>query len=302
MDTMLSPVELHNGIWFKREDSSGGQKGRQLRFMVSEYLAESPGPHGLLSSSPGTSPQTVFAAREARANAIPCILVVGVNTMKATRAFTNIQIAEALGAEVILAGASPNGWRRHRKFKAICAANPTYFVVPEGLGPCKDDPAWLERFYHASAPQVQNLPEDVKVLIIPTGSGNSTISILLGLAEYRFDTLPEHIVLGLLGHAERGGMRPTVEAHIRRGLASNKLAVHLFESSERIDVYPKSEYGKKCKPPQVFDGIRFHPNYEAKLWKLLVEKRPDLLAEGTCCWIVGAEPTWAEFGLEQPTA
>src|SRR5262249_17922449 len=158
--------------------------------------------------------------------------------------FDNIRIAETLGAEIIIAGASPNSWRRKRKYRAICAQYPTWFRVPEGLGPRKDrkdDPKWLERFYGASAPQGQNLPENLKVLIIPCGSGNSTISILRGLSEYHFDNLPECIVLGILGHDENGRMRRAVDDHIRRGLAGNKLALHIYQEAEHIAAYPKTE-------------------------------------------------------------
>jgi hypothetical protein len=261
--------------------------------MVKEYLAESPGPHGLLSTSPGSSPQAVFAAREARVHGIPCTLVVGVDTMEAAQAFPNVRMAEALGAQIIIAGASPNGWRRKRKYKGICGQYPSWFRVPEGLGPRedrKDDPRWLGRFYSVSAPQVQNLPDNLKVLIIPCGSGNSTISILRGLAEYRFENLPERVVLGILGHDKDGRMRRIVDHHIRRGLAGNKLALHLYEEAEHIAAYPKSEYAVKCRLPQSYDGIQFHGTYEAKLWKVLNEKRPDLLVEGTCFWIIGGEP------------
>lgn len=292
----LSPVEKHGPLWFKREDLAGGQKGRQLKFMVEDYLATCPPPHGLLSAAPGTSPQAFFAAREAYAYDLPCIVVVGVNTMEAALAFPPVKIAETLGCDVVIAGASQNNWRRDRKYKALCGLYPTYFQVPEGLGPCKDDPAWLERFYLNSAIQVMNLPEDIKTLVVPTGSGNSCVSILLGLATYKFSLLEGlNIVLAVLGTGADGKMRKTVDAHIRRGLSSSKLALLLYEEAEHIPIYPKSEYGTPCKTPLEFYGIRLHPNYENKIAKVLLGSHSELLVEGTCLWIVGSEPRLEDF-------
>jgi 1-aminocyclopropane-1-carboxylate deaminase/D-cysteine desulfhydrase-like pyridoxal-dependent ACC family enzyme len=291
----LSPVEKHGNLWFKREDLAGGQKGRQLKFMVEDYIASSPPPHGLVSAAPLSSPQTVFAAREARAFGIPCIIVVGVNTIESALASTNVKIAKSLGCEIVVAGASQNNWKREKKFKEICELHPSYFKVPEGLGPCKEDSSWRERFFMNSAIQVKNLPRELKTLIIPTGSGNSCISILLGLATYNTDFIPEKIVLAILGTDKELKMRKKIDNHIRQGLSSNKLALQLYENSEKIGIYPTSEYGVKCNPPQEWYGIKFHPNYEAKMWKKLKEDRPDLLVEGTGIWIVGSEPKLEEF-------
>lgn len=165
MTVALSPVERRGELWFKREDLVGG-KGRRLRFMLEEYAVAVSGPRGLVVATPAASSIPAYVAKEGQRRGWPVLVAVGMNTGEAALRVEPLQVAKALGAELVIAGAGQHSWRREQMRRTLLKRHPTYFNVPPGINPVRQDPRWLRRFYLCSAGQVMNLPEELEVLII----------------------------------------------------------------------------------------------------------------------------------------
>jgi hypothetical protein len=298
-EVALAPVEQRGRVWFKREDVVGG-KGRRLRYMLGTYAAACGGPYGMIVATPAASSIPAYVAREGKRLGWPVKAIAGVDSLERARQIRPFAVAEALGAEVIAAGAGQHGWRRERERRRQLERHPTYFNVPPGVNPNQSEPSWLRRFYMCSAGQVLNLPEGIETLIIPCGGGNAAAAILLGLAFYHEGPTP-HVVLGLMGHDKHGKMRTTPEQRILAALDGVPSAVEIFNRAERWPVYPQSDYGRPQRAE--CDGLQLHPHYEAKLWRFLTEQHPGLVSDRTCFWVVDGEPDtggWLEGAGEVP--
>lgn len=136
----------------------------------------------------------------------------------------------------------------------------------------------MRAFHQIAADQVANLPDTIKTLVVPFGSGNTAAGVLMGLNQHRPASLERVVLVGI---------GPDRRAWLRERFATMGVSLPTFR---HLDLHTSgyATYGDKM--PGQADGIVLHPTYEGKVVRYLDEKAPDwwVRRDGTTClWIVG---------------
>jgi 1-aminocyclopropane-1-carboxylate deaminase/D-cysteine desulfhydrase-like pyridoxal-dependent ACC family enzyme len=285
--TGLTPVELRNGRWYKREDlhtGPAGVNGAKLR--ACDHLigaAARTGARRVVSAASVLSPQNAMAAVLARQYGLGCTVVVGGTSPRTAFRHRSMQIARDAGARFEFIGVGYNPALQSHARKLAEADMSAYWLRYGITPPPAATPAELEAFHWTAGAQVENLPLSVRTLVIPFGSGNTGAGVLLGLSRMRaLDAL--RIVLVCIG--------PDRQAWLKARLASlgvlHPLAPRMYW--ETVDLHGSGYAAYGDLMPRTEDGIVLHPTYEGKVARYLDEHRPDwwMRRDGTTClWIVG---------------
>lgn len=280
----LTPWEQREGVWFKREDyyaplgygGPNGAKFRQLQHLFQRYRGNA---HRVLTGASVLSPQHSMTAVLAAHHGLPSHHVVGSTTFETMTRHPNVQVALGFGAtfSVIKVGYNPALQAEVRRL-----TDPSAFVVPYGItrDHHENPPEQVLAFHEVGARQTANLPPDLKRLIIPAGSCNTLVSVLLGLSRDPGNLLMVYSVG--IGPDRREWTRERLRV---MGVDPDRLP---FRWAERSLHAEGVTYGQRVRAS--FGGIDFHPTYEAKVWRHLREE--GLLAQDgrTGFWIVGSEP------------
>ncbi len=188
-DLELTPVELINGIYYKRDDyyspyydiQLSGSKIRQMKLLYDELKNSNQPPIGLITYSSVFSPQSIIVAKVCFDNKIPCIICVGVNERDNIKgSFINnhkaLILSKKYKAEIRnIAGI---GYNTVLKAKAEKIASETGFtLVHFGINLENHK----ETLIKSVSNQIENLPDELDNLIIPCGSGVTTAGIIIGL-------------------------------------------------------------------------------------------------------------------------
>jgi Pyridoxal-phosphate dependent enzyme len=274
---VITPVELHDGLWLKRDDlhaGAGGANGSKLRgiqALVARAAAQ--GSTSVISAASVLSPQNPNAAAAAYENHLPCHIILGGTKPETAIRHPGIRLAHELGADFTYIGVGYN--------PALQAAGRRMAEQDAGAyrlnygGP--DDPEDIMVYHSAGAEQVQNLP-DAGTLIIPFGSGTTAATILFGMSLYGHPASLRRIVLAGIGPDRRDWLYGRLSA-LQVDSASHPPL--LYEP-----LYPSfARYGDKM--PEVWGGVMMHPTYEGKIIRYAREYRSDWLAD-SCLWVVGA--------------
>jgi len=283
--TDLTPVELRQGIWFKREDlyrnlvyGVNGAKYRACQHLISR--AEAAGAHTVVSAASVLSPQSAMAAVVAQELAMECLVIVGGTVPEKAIRHRSIALAATAGARLESIAVGYNPALQAAALRA--AERPGVWRLPYGITTPPDATLRdVEAFVRVGAPQTANLPDEVEWLVLPLGSGNTACGVLYGLHDARPARLREVITLGI------GPDRlPWVEARLNvlgRSLVPPGVVLN------HIPLHPMwATYGDRM--PETWDGIVLHPTYEGKIIRF-IKANPSLRwwqADGTTAfWIVG---------------
>lgn len=283
MPEIMTPVQLRNGRWYKREDCHRGDfgvNGSKLR--ACQHLlrqAVDRGAKRIISASSVLSPQSAMAAVVARDLGIPCTLIYG-----ATRPETIMRHA----APVIAATAGgqfeyvPVGFNPYLQRAALirAAAEPGAYVLNYGITPpLNSSQVDIAAFHFSGAQQVANLPLNVETLVIPFGSGNTAAGVLYGLSQYRNEV--RRVVLVGIGPSRLNWLRGRLDL----------LGARLVQAEiEHIDLHGLRYATYQQRMPGNADGIELHPTYEGKVVRYLDETQPSWWTRrdgSTGMWIVG---------------
>lgn len=239
----LTPVEQRGPHWVKRDDAFviGGGRGGKVR----TCWALAQGATGLVTAGSRSSPQVNIVAQIARKLGIPC----RVHTPEGELS-PEVRMAQAAGAEVV----------QHRAgYNSVIIARARADAQATGW---REIPFGMEcaEAVEATAGQVTNIPEGVRRIVMPVGSGMSLAGVLHGLA--------------------------------RRGLRIPVVGVRVgADPTERLDMYAPAGWrdmvqlvdsGTDYHAPareQVLHGLRLDPIYEAKCLPHL--------QDGDLLWVVG---------------
>ena len=279
----LTPFELRNGRWYKREDlhrGPAGVNGSKLR--ACDHLisrAAGTGARRVISAASVLSPQNAMASILAARYGMTCTIVAGGTTERTAFRHRSMQTARSTGAdfEFIKVGYNP-ALQAHAK--QLAAADPTAYWLQYGITPPPSATRHeLFDFHWTAGAQVENLPARVRTLVIPFGSGNTGAGVLLGLS--KFEPMLERIVLVCIG--------PDRQPWLRNRLNTLGLPGH-GNWWETIDLHGSgyATYGDRM--PGTADGITLHPTYEGKVVRYLDEHAPDWWTRrdgSTALWIVG---------------
>jgi L-cysteate sulfo-lyase len=196
----LTPVEDHNGLLVKREDLYSGAYGvngakyRACQHLVSRAAAA--GAERVVSAASVLSPQSAMAAVVAKENGLACTVIVGGTTPEKAVRHKSIAIAADAGADI---EAIPVGYNPAlQKASALRAQAPGAWRLNYGITTDKDASSEeVEAFLRVGAPQTMNLPDEVRTLIIPFGSGNTAAGVLAGLQDFAPAGLSRVVLIGI---------------------------------------------------------------------------------------------------------
>lgn len=285
----LTPWELRGGIWFKRDDyfaplgygGPNGSKMRQLIWYVNRFRS---GKSHIVTGASIQSPQLSMSAIVGAHYGLPARQVVYSKPETVLR-HENPRIAYGFGAEFEYASGPYNPIIQRR---VADLTQEQSLVVEYGITVPheKYDGDTVRKFHEVGAHQLQNLPGEVTKLIVPAGSCNSLTSILLGLS--RDPKNVEDLLTIGIGPDKLAWVRARLR-HI--GVDPDHLPFGWSHRSLHTTGY--SKYSDKFKGEQ-YEGITFHPTYEAKMWRWLRQNDPlgNVLPRNDSVgfWIVGSAP------------
>ena len=281
----LTPWEEHQGTWFKREDyfaplGYGGPNGSKMRQLIWYMNRFREGKTHVLTGASIQSPQLSMSAIVGAHYGLKCRQVV-YSKPHTVLTHENPRIAAGFGAvfEYVNGPYNPIIQRR-----VADLTQPTSLVVEYGITvPHKTHPAEdVLKFHEVGANQVRNLPEHLRNLIAPAGSCNSLCSILLGLSRN-----PKNI-----DNLFTLGIGPDKRKWVRERMAIMGVDIdHLPFRWNHFSLHDTgfSRYSDKFKG-ESFDGINFHPTYEAKMWRWLRQNNGIGFNDRSGFWIVGSAP------------
>jgi 1-aminocyclopropane-1-carboxylate deaminase/D-cysteine desulfhydrase-like pyridoxal-dependent ACC family enzyme len=284
MTDLLTPVELHDGIWVKREDlyrnemfGVNGAKYRACQHLIGRASLVA---HTVVSASSVLSPQAAMAAVVANENAMECRIIVGGTTPEKAMRHRSIAIAVTAGATVEAIAVGYNPALQSAAQKTSQAAG--HWRLPYGISTPPDATVEeLRAFVSVGAPQTENLPNGVERLVLPLGSGNTACGVLYGLHDARPSKLKQVVTVGI-GPERVDWVRDRLAALDRdmvpRGVEHLHIPLHPWWAT----------YGDRM--PETWDGIRLHGTYEGKIYRF-IKTSPPLpwwRQDGTTAfWIVG---------------
>jgi len=286
--TRLTPVQKIGGMWFKREDffaplgygGVNGSKLRQLIWLINGYYKHGQNPKGVVSGAVTGSPQHPMAAIIAAHYGLEYLSVVGTANVGA---FPTLILAAKYGATFAY---SPVGYAKTLESKAIqIAREKDYFLVETNIvvNSNRNHKDRVKAFHEVGGFQVNNIPETIETLIIPCGSGTSTISIMHGLREAYLPNLSKIVLMGIGNIGSKD-----IDFIFRRLNWMN--GKHTYPEVEHLNLNGTGYCKYEQLMPASYHGIEFHPRYEGKCIKYLQQYKPEYFNETTMFWIVGSEP------------
>lgn len=283
----LTPVELRNGRWYKREDlhrneeyGVNGAKFRACRHLMQK--AKDAGYMAVVSASSVLSPQAAMAGVLAEELELDCTIVLGATKPESAAKHPSVAIALRSGAQLDT-GSKVAFNPAIQRYGNLLAKETGAWQLPYGITTPADAPAGaVEEFLAVGGAQVVNLPEDIETLVLPFGSGNTTAGVLYGLAQYRMPESLTRVVLVGVGPDRLAWLRSRLDYV---GLPWNSLPFEI----EHMPLHGWfANYSDKM--PETADGIVMHPTYEGKVIRFLNTAEPEwwTARDGrTCMWIVG---------------
>lgn len=317
MASAITPVtQGESGLYYKREDAFaplgyGGINGSKLRQLVYLMRPMQNGP-GVVTACSVLSPQSSMTALVGQHFQIPVTVIFGATHRFSALKHENPKIAESAGArfEFIRVAYNPALQRACKSYSERHGLD----VVPYGITTPEGATAQQVADFHAvAAPQVQNIPTEVRTLILPFGSGNSVAGILTGLAKYGYGSVNQIVLVGI-GPSRLVWLWKRL-AQIEEATGLSIRSLFSLEAHDGPDILGAAEGGPIAmdhfdlhgtgyvtysdRIPWHEDGIDFHPTYEGKIMKWLRE--PSLAhreavfslvehRDSTLFWIVGSEP------------
>ena len=283
----LTPWENHQGIWFKRDDyfaplGYGGPNGSKMRQLIWYINRFREGKTHILTGASIQSPQLSMSAIVGRHYGLLNRQVVYSKPDTVLR-HENPRIAYGFGAQFEFASGPYNPIIQRR---VADLTQDKSLVVEYGITVPHEryDPDTVRKFHEVGAHQVSNIPPEVKRLIVPAGSCNSLTSVMLGLLRDPHN-VEELFTIGI-GPDKRGWMRKRLE-HIGLNVENTPIKWRHFSLHDT----GFSKYSDKFNG-ESFDGINFHPTYEAKIIRWLRDNDTffDMPDDQTGFWIVGSAP------------
>ena len=282
-----TPWENHEGIWFKREDyfaplgysGPNGSKMRQLIWYINKFKS---GKNHIVTGASIQSPQLSMTAIVGAHYGLKSREVV-YSKPETVLKHTNPQIAYGFGAEFEYA-TGPYNPIIQRKVERLTQT--TSLVVEYGITlPIeKYNSDNVRKFHEVGANQTLNTPKEIERLIVPAGSCNSLTSILLGLSRNEHN-IKELFTLGI-GPEKQDWVAQRLQY---MGVNSSPASWPFKWRHHSLHETGYSKYSDHFNGEK-FSTIKFHPTYEAKMWRWLKENEPLSNDNKTGFWIVGSEP------------
>lgn len=278
----LTPVEKVGGIYFKREDlfqpfsdsEVNGSKLRQCMLLVDKNKGKIN--NGIITATSVLSPQAPMVARVAKEYGVNCDILYGGTSFEKLSTNKYYRLSKDYGAIVsIVSKSGRQSVLQHHAQKIVDETNK--FNIMYGM----DLENNIDVFIDSIAKQVENLPDNLDNLIIPCGSGISTIGILTGINMYKKNIKNIYAI----------GIAPNRLDKINKfsDKISNNYNIKFDNNLIYVDAFSTLKgykYENVCH--ENYFGIEFHKRYESKVFKWLINNI-DYDKEKTCMWIVGKD-------------
>lgn len=276
----LTPIEEHDRMLFKRDDlyqpyedmELGGGKVRQMQFLMDSLMKDKKQYSGLLTHCSLSSPQSLIVAKESKMHGFNSLLIAGgkTNEKMLKMKYLPIRLASQLGMNISIV--SHLGYPSVLMSKAIeIAAKDNYFYVQFGI----NSEEHIDSIINAVANQVQNIPDELDAIVVPTGSGMTFFSVMLGIQ--RFNKKVKRLIAIQIANKDR---KMEIKALMTK-----------FSLKTDYEFLLDSRYSYQNKvnilvsPDFVLNKV-----YEAKAYEYLIQKRYDLgfkSFDKTLFWCVG---------------
>ncbi len=258
----LTPWELRNGRYYKMEQyhrnayGVNGAKYRVCRHLITTAVVEYGVDH-IVTAQSVRSPQAAITATLCEELGLDCTVVVGASKPESAVRHESIRIAMEAGAMLdTTPRVAYNGVIQ--PYAEKLARSLGAWQVPYAISPPVDaSREALEAFLAVGGAQVRNLPAELRTLVIPFGSGNTTAGVLYGLAEHGSKNL-ERIVLIGVGPDRTEWLWDRLEA----------VGVEPFPHIEHYPLHGWfADYADLM--PETVDDVICHPTYEGKAIRFL---------------------------------
>ncbi len=186
----LTPVQQHNGIYYKRDDfyapfgenTINGGKVRQAVQLFDAISEDVKNNHngGVVTATSIHSPQGAIIAKVAQEHGIKCIVAVGGTKPKTLHNHHLVKLTESYGAEVRNVAGHGMTSVIDARIKDTIIPETGYKLIKFAIS-LENNP---EAIFDGVTEQVQNIPDELDNLIIPVGSGIQFTGILRGLKKY----------------------------------------------------------------------------------------------------------------------
>jgi len=296
-DFDLTPVEFIGNIWIKREDKFSplgygginGSKVRQCEYLFSRYIDSTKNPLGLVSGASVKSSQLAVGTLIAANYGLPSIHVIGATNPISAIRHEQVKIAHHFGAKFVITSVAYNPVLQRKVNDLVAGPLKGWFKLEYGssLDHKTNSPEEIEKFHMVGALQVQNIPDSVRYLIVPTGSCNTLVSIIYGVRLFKPNI--EKIICLQIG--------PDKVGFTEERLRCIESVTNLSLDIDREYHYLNKIWSYQDDVPYDFNGIEMHPTYEGKCFKYL-ESHTELLNEESCFWLTGSKPYLANMVSE----
>ena len=275
--TEITPVQVSSDILIKRDDlfqpldiiNVNGTKLRECIVLLENNIERCKN-FGVITGTSIYSPQSIIVASACYILGIKCTCIFGGTTIKRLHELNLYNALTKLGAKIEI---PCKGGRTSilQSYINKRIQNSGEFCVKYGINIMNK-----EVLETAVSEQIQNIP-DVKNICLVCGSGITTIGILLGLQKYK-PCIDNIYLFGTAPNREKL-LQSYFNNLIRRNDYVKKIK-YVDLHSEKGFVYEKKIYKE-------VDGIKLHPQYEAKAFERMGEL--NLVNKDTLFYIIGQE-------------
>ena len=331
----LTPVELveqdNKSMWFKRGDTFaplgfGGINGDKLRvaiWLLKEHIAAGGSPDIIHGTVVG-SPQSPMATAVSRHFGGKTVTVLGATKPKSAIKHDMVAMSAWFGSTFDYVGSGYNATIQPQAKRLVEASSKAFYLeygITTDHSIDSNTPERIRSFHEVGAPQVKNIPKSVKRLIIPSGSCNSCMSILLGLALYPQPQIEEVHLIGIGPNRlkwikSRLELIKSTDPELFKDLMSFEKIYRDNPELESENNGTKKLWG--CNQPEVYEpkfklhhydlhttnwvryndlmpnsfgDIELHPRYEGKVLEYMKTVLPHLINEESLFWIIGSKPS-----------
>ena len=272
---MLTPVEEHNGIYYKRDDLycpwgdvNGGKVRQAIRLFENKRIYDWPGVVAAVSVHSPTGPVISRVAKEFNT---PCIIAVGGTKVENLDILPMMRLTRYYGAEVrIVAG---HGMKNaiNARVNEICEET-GYHNIDFSHHIYND----TDLMFNTNSTEVLNIPNELDVLVMSLGVGIQFACVLKGLKKHKKK------VKRIIGVQVGPDRRKLIDGYLNQ----NPLTEPRFDLEYELVQY-KSAYSK----PEIQKVGNFYLDdiYEAKAHKWMLENID--LNQKILFWCVGRRLT-----------
>lgn len=276
----ITPVQKRGDYWFKREDlyvpysfsPANGSKLRQCQLLVEKNIKTAT--NGIVTGTSINSPQAIIAASVAHEKGIPCTVFYGGTTNELLNKKKYPVLAKSLGADISVVSKMAFTSVLNARAEKFAKENNKY-NIRYGF----DLSSNLDVFVESVANQVQNIPNEIKNIVITVGSAITIIGLLYGLSLYP-NNVERIYAIGCAPNRMKKIQDYSDMLYFER---SAILPINKMVYIDAFDKYKGFKY-ESTMNEEYFD-IFFHPRYEAKTFNWL---RNNPLSD-CMMWITGSD-------------